>query len=155
MGKDTYLVNIYLKIHNKKNLTMDDLAYLAKYSPECFEKTCKNVVYNIPEAKPIMESASSATPPVTNEEQKSEAAEQQPEVSTLQPEPSAFQNIENVLENLKRLEMKDFQVENVNADEVKSLLGNLFMELLFPHNDKDTFMDMSSNEEHRFFDKKV
>lgn len=55
MGKDTHLVNIYLKIHNKKTLTMDDLAYLAEYAPECFEKTCKNVVYNIPEAKPVME----------------------------------------------------------------------------------------------------
>ena len=49
MGKDTRLVNIYLKIHHKQPLTMDDLAYLAEYAPECFEKTCKNVVYNIPE----------------------------------------------------------------------------------------------------------
>ena len=48
MGKDTRLVNIYLKIHHKQPLTMDDLAYLAEYAPECFEKTCKNVVYNIP-----------------------------------------------------------------------------------------------------------
>ena len=55
MGKDTRLVNIYLKIHHKQPLTMDDLAYLAEYAPECFEKTCKNVVYNIPETKPIME----------------------------------------------------------------------------------------------------
>ena len=37
MGKDTHLVNIYLKIHNKQTLTMDDLRYLAQYSPECFE----------------------------------------------------------------------------------------------------------------------
>ena len=35
MEKDTHLVNIYLKIHNKKTLTMDDLAYLAQYAPEC------------------------------------------------------------------------------------------------------------------------
>ena len=47
MEKDTHLVNIYLKIHNKRSLTIDDLRYLAKYDPECFEKTCKNVVYNI------------------------------------------------------------------------------------------------------------
>ena len=28
MGKDTRLVNIYIKIHNKRTLTMDDLKYL-------------------------------------------------------------------------------------------------------------------------------
>ena len=28
-------MNIYLKIHNKQSLTVDDLRYLAKYSPEC------------------------------------------------------------------------------------------------------------------------
>ena len=52
--KNTRLINIYLKIHHKKTLTINDLNYLAQYDPECFEKTCKNVVYNIPEAKPIM-----------------------------------------------------------------------------------------------------
>ena len=46
MQKDTYLINIYLKIHNKKVITLDDLSYLAEHDPECFEKTCKNVVYN-------------------------------------------------------------------------------------------------------------
>ena len=51
MGKDTRLVNIYIKIHNKRDLTIEDLNYLAKYDPECFEKTCKNVVYNVPDAK--------------------------------------------------------------------------------------------------------
>ena len=150
MGKDPYLVNIYLKIHNKKNLTMDDLAYLAKYSPECFEKTCKNVVYNIPETKPIMESTASIS---ANNELKSEEVEQKPEALETQPAPSESQNIENVLENLKRLEAKDFPGENVDADEVKSLLGNLFMEMLFPHNDKDTFMDMTKK--HHSFDKKA
>lgn len=50
MEKDIHLVNIYLRIHNHETLTMDDLRYLAQYSPECFEITCKNVVYNIPEA---------------------------------------------------------------------------------------------------------
>ncbi len=55
MAKDTRLINIYLKIHNKRTLTMDDLGYLAKYDPECFEKTCKNIVYKIPEIKSIME----------------------------------------------------------------------------------------------------
>lgn len=138
MEKDTHLVNIYLKIHNKRPITMDDLEYLAKYAPECFEKTCKNVVYNIPEAKPIMEPDTSKSLEIEKE-----------------PEPSEKQNIETVLENLKRLEINDFPVANVNADEVKSLLGNLYMELLFPHNDKNTFMNMVNNENTSLFDKKV
>lgn len=136
MGKDTHLVNIYLKIRNKQLLTMDDLRYLAKYDPECFEKTCKNVVYNIPEAKPIME-------PVTSKAQ--EADQKQ--------EPSDQQNIDKILENLKRLEIEEFPVTDIDVDTVKSLLGNLYMELLFPHNDKDTFIPNSGNIS--FFDKKV
>lgn len=141
MGKDTRLVNIYLKIHNKQPLTMDDLAYLAEYAPECFEKTCKNVVYNIPETKPVMEPAVSKVPNVSKEE---------PEL-----EPSELQGIEQVLENLKRLEIDDFPVSDVDADKVKSLLGNLYMELLFPHNDKDTFINMANDGKKSIFDKKV
>lgn len=138
MEKDTHLVNIYLKIHNKKTLTMDDLAYLAQYAPECFEKTCKNVVYNIPESKPVMEPA--AVEPSTDETV----------IAT-----SDTQNIEDILENLKRLEKNDFPIADIDADEVKSLLGNLYMELLFPHNDIDTFMDMTSDGRTSLFDKKV
>ena len=55
MGKDTRLVNIYIKIHNKRTLTMEDLKYLSKYDPECFEKTCKNIVYKMPEAKEVLQ----------------------------------------------------------------------------------------------------
>lgn len=138
MGKDTRLVNIYLKIHHKQPLTMDDLAYLAEYAPECFEKTCKNVVYNIPETKPVMEPAISKP---SNEEPEPAATEQQ--------------SIEKVLENLKRLEVDDFPVTDVDIDKVKSLLGNLYMELLFPHNDKDTFINMANEEKKSSFDKKV
>ncbi len=138
MGKDTHLVNIYLKIHNKQTLTMDDLRYLAEYAPECFEKTCKNVVYNIPETKPIMEPA--ASEPLSEE---------------VKPEASEQQNIDTVLENLKRMEIHDFPVTDIDAEQVKSLLGNLYMELLFPHNDKDTFMSMTNKENKSLFDKKI
>ncbi|MBP3489685.1 MAG: hypothetical protein J6K53_15030 [Roseburia sp.] len=138
MGKDTRLVNIYLKIHNKQPLTMDDLGYLAEYAPECFEKTCQNVVYNIPETKPIMK-------PAEREVQEDEA----------KPEPAEQPGIEQVLENLKRLERDDFPVADIDVDKVKSLLGNLYMELLFPHNDKDTFMNMANNREASSFDKKA
>ncbi|MBD5463847.1 MAG: hypothetical protein HDR24_12475 [Lachnospiraceae bacterium] len=138
MGKNTHLVNIYLKIHNKKNLTMDELGYLAEYDPECFAKTCKNVVYNIPETKSIMEPIASAS-----------------SYDETEPEPSDRQNIEKILENLKRLEFNDFPVTNVDVDKVKSLLGNLYMELLFPHNDKETFIKMPDSEITPSFDKKA
>lgn len=138
MGKDTRLINIYLKIHNKKTLTMDDLAYLAEFDPECFTKTCKNVVYNIPEAKPIIESAVQET---LSDEAESESFE--------------WQSIEKILENLKRLEISDFPVANIDTEEVKNLLGNLYMELLFPHNDKYTFMNMADSGNSSLFDKRA
>lgn len=117
---------------------MDELGYLAEYDPECFAKTCKNVVYNIPETKSIMEPIASAS---TYNETELESSEQQ--------------NIEKILENLKRLELNDFPVTNIDVDKVKSLLGNIYMELLFPHNDKDTFIKMTDNEIISTFDKKA
>ncbi len=138
MGKDLLLVNIYLKIHHKKPLTMDELGYLAEYDPECFVKTCKNVVYNIPEAKPIME------PPV------SRAPVEDPK-----PKLTERQKIEKILENLKQLEKNGYYAAGVDTERVKSLLGNLYMELLFPHNDKEAFIGMPGNENGSLFDKKA
>lgn len=139
MGKNTHLLNIYLKIHNKKPLTMDDLRYLAEYDPECFAKTCKNVIYNIPEAKPIMEPAAP----------ESLCDKSKPEV------PDWRQSIERVLKRLKRLETNDFPGINIDNEEVKNLLGNLYMELLFPHNDQYSFMSMADGGNKSSFDKKV
>lgn len=144
MKKDTHLINIYLKIHNKKNLTLDDLRYLARYAPDCFEKTCKNVVYNIPETKPIMEPVS---PSLQNPTPAPAAAPV--------PTPCEQQTIEQVLENIKRLESNDFPLSNIDADHVKNLLGNLYMELLFPHNDKDTFMSVADNRNRSSFDARI
>lgn len=141
MAKDTYLINIYLKIHNKRPLTMKDLKYLAKYDPECFEKTCQNVVYNSPETKPIMQPAI--------EEQKNELAVPQ------NTEGFHYQNIDMVLENLKRLEMKELPIADVDAEKVKNLLGNLYMELLFPHNGKETYIPMFYEDSKSKFDKKA
>lgn len=138
MEKDTRLINIYLKIHNKKPLTLEDLGYLAEYDPECFEKTCKNVVYNIPETKPIMEPDGS-----------------EPYEEKTKPKPYDRENIEKVLENIKKLEIDDFPVTSIDADVVKDLLGSLYMELLFPHDDKYTFIDMAEDEDVSVFDKKA
>lgn len=136
MEKDNRLINIYLKIHNKRPITTDDLRYLAQFDPECFEKTCKNVVYNLPESKPIME-------PIA-----SEPREPQPH----SPERPGFPA---VLENLKHIEANSFLFANIDAEKVKNLLGNLYMELLFPHNDKDMFLGVPDQTQTSTFDKRA
>lgn len=142
MGKDTRLVNIYIKIHNKHTLTMEDLKYLSKYDPECFEKTCRNMVYRMPETKEILQ-------PESKEETK-----QPPDPPPVFEKPPVDkEQIESVLANLKQMEK--LPVEEVNAEDVKDLLGNLYMELLFPHNDREKFFSMEDREELSVFNKKV
>ncbi|TGY97829.1 hypothetical protein E5329_02975 [Petralouisia muris] len=143
MGKDTRLVNIYIKIHNKHTLTIEDLKYLSKYDPECFEKTCRNLVYKMPETKEILQ---------PEMEEPKELPKPQPIFEKL---PTDKQKIEAVLSNLKQMEMDQLPVEEVNAEEVKELLGNLYMELLFPHNDRQKFFNMEDHEELSVFNKKV
>lgn len=138
---NTRLINIYIKIHNKKNLTMDDLRYLAKYDPECFRKTCENVVYNIPESKVVMQPA--------------EVEQEGNEVAGNNILPQNEFNIFAVLENLKKMDADETVYKNVDAKRVKNLLGNLFMELLFPHNDKETFIYEDVGEEEPTFDMKA
>ena len=89
MKKDTTLINIYLAIHNKRPITLDDLRYLAEYAPDCFEKTCENVIYNIPETKPVL----APGPP-------------KPPGTDFNPPPPDLENIAKVLANIKRLEAK-------------------------------------------------
>ena len=158
MEKDTTLVNIYLKIHNRRPITVDDLRYLAEHDPECFEKTCKNVVYNIPEAKPI----------VTPETEEASAIRYLPAISGSMEQktlgtridqvadtdgwdaPSRF-DARKVLRNLKKAEIGDTLFDGVDLEQVKDLLGNLYMELLFPHNDEEeSFFDLMSEEIPRF-----
>lgn len=82
-------------------------------------------------------------PPVESEADKSE------------PKVSERQNIEKILERLKRLEMNDIPDINVDDETVKSLLGNLYMEMLFPHNDRDTFLGMAAVGNQSSFDKRA
>ena len=163
MAEDTRLVNIYLKIHNKQPLFIDDLRYLAKYDPECFEKTCKNVVYNIPESRPIMEPVVETGNEV---EQRDNFVPNQKEnwkrrKLVIKPAPvnstkdEARADIEAILDNLKQLERDELPVSDMDVEKVKNLLGNLFMEQLFPHNDKDTFMEFLPGKQNSFFDKKA
>lgn len=135
MEKDDSLMEVYLKIHLKKPLTMDDLRCLAEYDPECFVKTCQNIVRHVPETKKILEPSPSSPP-----EQESK------------PEPTERQKIEKILENLKRLERHEFYAAGVDMDNVKNLLGNLYMELLLSHKDSDMLTDVSGNENSSIFD---
>ena len=143
MEKKTELINIYLKIHQKRDLTMDDLRYLAYYDRECFEKTCKNVVYNIPQAKPV----------ILQEEERKES-------------PILLQKAENkhvdvrlsidkILDKLKSMEAKQIPIADFDVERVKNLLGNLYMELLFPHNNMDSFFSVEEEDRGTRFDKKA
>ncbi len=138
MKKDATLTNIYLKIHNKKPLTMDDLRYLAEYAPECFEKTCKNVVHNMPETKHIMQ-------PIVMD-----ATDTAPKQA-----PAYKSKIQDVLDNIIRLEANELPLADIEADKVKNLLGNLYMELLFSHTDQETVANMLSNEQSTLFDTRI
>ncbi len=194
MGKDTRLVNIYIKIHNKRNLTIEDLNYLSKYDPECFEKTCKNVVYNVPVAKEIFQpkQGSGMEQPEGERGQVGEALQEEigrqaqdtdkhgAQFSGMQPEegkrpkdqeqdvPDAAAQkgqasqdlpehgeIAAALSNLKRMEQEGLPIGDVDVDEVKNLLGSLYMELLFPHNDRRRFFNMQDQEHLSTFNKKA
>lgn len=143
MEKKTELINIYLKIHQKRDLTLEDLKYLAYYDPECFEKTCKNVVYNIPQAKPVIL-------------QKQESIQDDHPIQKLESiEKDNRLTIEQILKNLKHMEVKQLPIAEFDVDRVKNLLGSLYMELLFPHNDRDGFFSAAEEESGSRFDRKA
>lgn len=152
MDQKTELLNIYLKIHQKRDLSWEDLVYLARFDKECFEKTCKNVVYNVPQAKPIM-----LQPQVKTMEEIRTASEKECKTESSQEimqEEKEF-SIEHILENLRHMEAGQLPIADFDADRVKNLLGNLYMELLFPHNDNDSFYGETISERGNFFDKKA
>ena len=145
MEKKTELLNIYLKIHQKRDLTWEDLATLARFDPECFEKTCKNVVYNIPQAKPVIfqEEATEVALPIPTLEKEAEEKEEK-----------RFW-VERLLDNLRQIDPAQLPVADLDLKRVKNLLGNLYMELLFPHNDKESFFSPMEEERGSRFDKKA
>ncbi len=163
MEKNVRLVNIYIKIHNKHALTMDDMTFLAKWDPECFAKTCHNLVYNLPQTGKLMRPA---------EEENGAGAKRREEGAGERGGPAAAsrgtveypparsaaserEQVENFLANLKRLEKDDLMVQDVSAERVKSLMGNLYMEMMFPHNDKEAYFDMPSDPRESVFNKRA
>lgn len=149
MGKNVRLADIYIKIYNKRPLTMEDLTFLSKYDPECFAKTCQNLVYNIPEAKKLMQ----------QEKKEVEKPKELPAVQREEPVGEKLslkkENMELLLDNLRKMETKEISVQEVKADKVKNLLGSLYMEMLFPHNDKNQYFEMEERKESSVFNKKV
>lgn len=143
MGENARLAAIYVKIYNKQTLTIDDLAFLAQYDPECFTKTCQNLIYNMPETRELM----------TQEPEEIEMETQQSakEEKVVSPE----ERVNLLLENLRKMKMEEIPVKEVNPDRVKNLLGSLYMEMLFPHNDKSRYFEMKPETEEAKFNKKV
>lgn len=150
MEKNIRLADIYVKIYNKKPLFMEDLAFLAKYDRECFEKTCRNLIYNLPEAKELFK-------PAEAKEEKEEVKDPIKEQASAPcaQEPKEEPQIDVLLDNLKKMEWQEMPVPQLKADKVKNLLGSLYMEMLFPHNDKYRYFDLEENAEKSIFNKRV
>lgn len=170
MEKNTDLINIYLKIHQRRELSFEDLEYLARFDPECFEKTCHNVVYNIPQAKPVMlpkridevREKQSRDWEKTGEIRKNQSTQEGKTnesggmvVPGRQEQKEKKFFIEEILENLKHLDGKRIPHIEVDMGRVKNLLGSLYMELLFPHNDKEGFLPADYEIKGGSFDKKA
>ncbi|MCF2642295.1 MAG: hypothetical protein PUB46_07850 [Lachnospiraceae bacterium] len=141
MEKNARLANIYIKIYNKQTLTMDDIAFLAKYDPECFTKTCQNLVYDMPETKELM----------TQEPEEIIMEEEEPVKKDVI---SQEEHINLLLQNLRNMKLEEVQAKNLDPVRVQNLLGSLYMEMLFPHNDKDKYFEMKTSEDSKF-NKKV
>ncbi|MCI8635549.1 MAG: hypothetical protein HFJ05_08105 [Eubacterium sp.] len=173
MEKNVRLADIYVKIYNKQPLMMEDLAFLAKYDRECFEKTCYNLIYNIPEAKELMkpipsegaedrqeksEESAEENPRIQQEMQKGGApAEAAPQevVSDTAGREEQRPEIGVLLDNLKKMEWQEMPVPNLDAGKVKNLLGSLYMEMMFPHNDRYRYFDLEESSHRSIFNKKV
>lgn len=149
MYRKEKLANIYVKIYNKRPLTMDDLEFLSKYDPECFAKTCQNLAYNIPETKELMQQTKKT------EENTQQPPAEMTEVPKYEKVVMQKENMELLLQNLQKMEAKEISVQEVKADKVKNLLGSLYMELLFPHNDKEQYFEMDKEEKEPMFNQKV
>lgn len=156
MGKNARLADIYIKIYNKQPLMMEDLVFLSAYDPECFEKTCRNLIYNVPEAKKLMETTAESTGEDTkSEDTDRNASAIEADESIESTADNEKKEITNLLENLKKMEWKEAVMQDVPVDKVKNLLGSLYMEMMFPHNDRTQSFPLDNTVESTFFNKKV
>ena len=115
MEKNAKLASIYVKIYNKRTLTIDDLTFLAQMAEEADAQAAQRT---------------------EDDRQKIEE-----------------EHIRQLLLNLR--DMKEMPVNQVDPDRVKNLLGSLYMEKLFPHNDKNRYFEMPEEPGKSIFNKKV
>lgn len=151
MGKNIRLADIYIKIYNKRPLTLEDLTFLAKYDRECFEKTCQNLFYNIPEVKEFLQPEPKENP--TNQQEKPASFKASAKAGEEEPDQTA--RIQTLLENLKKMEWEEFPMPDLDTDKVKNLLGSLYMEMLFPHNDKYRYFQLEEEADSSIFNQKA
>ncbi len=71
------------------------------------------------------------------------------------PEQPDKEQIAQALSNLKQMEQEGLPVGEMDVDTVKNLLGNLYMEMLFPHNGRAKFFSMEDQEYLSVFNKKA
>ena len=119
MGKNARLADIYIKIYNKKPLMWEDMKFLAVYDPECFEKTCKNLIFKIPETEKLMQplQETRALPVCRKPGTAPMPLFQKPEVLPALPKNPVLtekDRIEVLLENLKKMERDEFGVQEVD-----------------------------------------
>ena len=150
MKKNVRLADIYVRIYNKRPLTFDDLVFLSKYDRECFEKTYRNVMYNLAEAKE-KHNVSETMPNPAPENDRNEEKKEDHAKANQESRP----DIQQLLDNIKNMQWEDFPVPMLQADNVKQLLGSLYMEKLFPHNDKYRYFQLEDNVDTSTFNKKA
>lgn len=154
MEKNARLADIYIKIYNKQPLIMEDLSFLAKYDRECFEKTCRNLIYNMPKARELMQPIPEEK---TKDGQNSVPVESERKEEAVPAESGEVQasQIRVLLDNLKKIEWQEMPKPDLDADKVKNLLGSLYMEMLFPHNDRYRFFNLEKGTDSSIFNRKV
>lgn len=143
MDNKARLANIYIKIHNKLTLTISDLEFLSKYDPECFEKTCKNVLYKIPEVREI----------VTVKE--SDIAHQTKKGENISAWDKEKAEIETILARIRQMEVHELMVHNVSVEHLKEVIGTIYMEEMFPHNDHERYFSLEAGESGSIFNMKA
>ena len=150
MKKNIRLADIYVRIYNKRPLTLDDLVFLSKYDRECFEKTYQNVMYTLADAR------GQKKPAVMDEKSVKECGPDTEKAENEQrTEKSEKPDIKKLLRNIQQMQWEDFPVPLVEADNVKNLLGSLYMEKLFPHNDKYRYFQLEDGADTSTFNKQA
>lgn len=140
--KNIKLTNIYLRIHHRKSLTMDDLAYLAKHNPVCFKMTCDKLLQRMPETKALVTPVEK-TPAPEIKKGKTQELKRTPFEVIAEEKLRSEHVIRQVIRGLKNIENGGFDaLQGINAAQVKELLGELLFENLFSNNVMPGYFEM-------------